>query len=187
MHTNHPKSVRRRLLLILYERYLKDPLDMLTPEDLLEDGTIRREDLLANAYYLSDRGLAEVMTGYAPPLFAAARITADGIDLVENTFEFNLRFPPSLDELEEATAGVPVLIESLLEQAEFSELDGEKRQCLLRDVLYLRDELSRPAVRWRAEVVEQVLAWIRAYFKDPESELPALAALEAAIRQARAS
>ena len=42
----HPKSIRRRMLIILYERYQKDPLDMLGPEDLLEDGTLAREDLM---------------------------------------------------------------------------------------------------------------------------------------------
>jgi len=174
MNRKHPKTVRRRLLTILYERYLQDPLEMLSPEDLLADGTVERADLVANMHYLHDRHLVELMIGYAPPMFAAARITADGIDLVENRFEFNLRFPPAPDEQEEAFAALPYLLERLLEEADFSPLDGEARRCLLRDVQFLRDEISRPASRWRREVIEQVLAWIAGNFEAPESVLPSL-------------
>ena len=97
MAVNHPKGVRRRLLLTLYERYLKNPLEMLGPEDFLSDG-FGREELLANIHYLSDSKLVELMMGYSPPWFAATRITAAGIDLVENRFDFDLRFPPAPNE-----------------------------------------------------------------------------------------
>lgn len=170
---------------ILYDRYNLDPLEMLAPEDVLEDGTVRRDDLLANIHYLADRGLVELMIGYNPPMFAAARITADGIDLVEDRFEFNLRFPPVLGELEEATARVPLLMERLVSEADFSALDGEKRKALLRDVQYLRDELSRPAERWRIDVVETVCSWIEDYFDGTGETLPSLPDLRDAIRYRR--
>ncbi len=170
---------------ILYDRYLVDPLEMLTPEDLLEDETVLRKDLVANIHYLADRGLVELMVGYNPPLFAAARITADGIDLVEDRFEFNLRFPPTLSELEEAMAHVPILMERLVAEADFSSLDGEKRKCLLRDVQYLRDELARPAERWREDVVEAVCAWIEGHFYGTQEALPSLPELRDAIRNRR--
>ncbi|MFA6239626.1 MAG: hypothetical protein WC655_01780 [Candidatus Hydrogenedentales bacterium] len=176
-----PKSVRRRLLTILYEHYLKDPLEMLTPEDVLEDGTIPREDLLANIHYLGDKAFVELMIGYNPPWFAAARITANGIDLVENRYEFNLRFPPQPDELESALADVPVLMEQLLQEAEFAPLDGDERKCLLRDILFLRDEVSRPETRWRTRVIETVLKWAEAYFEEPAEHLPSLEPLRQAI------
>ena len=175
MASRNPKSVRRRLLTILYEHYLRDPLDMLAPEDLLADGSILREDLVANTYYLSDRGFVELMIGYSPPMFAAVRITANGIDLVENRFEFNLRFPPEPDELEEALADLPLLVERLVEEADFSPLDGEARKCLLRDVQYLRDELTRPVHRWRREVIATLLDWIGAQVENPDDVLPSLA------------
>lgn len=185
MQVTNPKSVRRRILTILYEHYLADPLEMLAPEDVLEDGTILREDLLANIHYLGDRGLVELMIGYNPPMFAAARITADGMDLVENRFEFNLRFPPELDELEETMAGVPLLMERLVAEADFSSVDGEKRKCLLRDIQYLRDELARPAERWRRNVIETVCSWIDDYFANRDEVLPSLSELREAIRTGR--
>ena len=179
----HPKSVRRRVLMVLYERYQKDPLDMLGPEDLLEDGTLAREDLMPNMYYLNDRGLVEVMMGYNPGMFAAARITVKGIDVVENEYQFNLVFPEAPGALEAAMADVPVLMERLVEEADFSALDGEERRCLLRDVQYLRDEVARPANRWRAHVIGTVLDWIAGFFDDPDEVLPSLAKLRRLLEQ----
>lgn len=177
----HAKSVRRRLLAALYDRYFLDPMDMLSPEDLMDDSAISRDELLPNIHYLSDRDLVELMIGYNPPLFAAARITAKGIDLVENHFEFNLFFPNEPGAHEEDLADVPLLIERLVEEADFCSLDGERRKCLLRDVQYLRDELARPATRWRYEVIHAVLYWMGQWFDDPEQELPSLGKLRACL------
>jgi hypothetical protein len=175
MEPMNPKTVRRRILTLLYERYLHDPLEMLIPEDFLSDGRLRRADLVSNMHYLCDRKLVEMMLGYAPPLFSAARITADGIDLVENRFEFNLRFPPELDEREEAFSELPWMMERLAEEAEFTPLDGEERKRLLRDVQYLRDEFARPSHRWRRNVIAQVLDWICVPLSEPDEYLPSIA------------
>jgi len=130
-----------------------------------------------------------MMIGYNPPMFAAARITADGIDLVENRFEFNLRFPPTLGEREESVADLLWLAERLVEEGELSPLDGEARKALLRDVQYLRDEIARPAERWRLRVVQTVLEWI-AHSIDMEADananaevLPSLKALQKRIEE----
>lgn len=153
---------------------------MLTPEEILAYNSVKREDLMANMHYLKDRGLVELMMGYRPPLFAASRITADGIDLVENHYEFNLRFPPSLDELEKMSEKIPILVERLVEEADFTSIDGEKRRALLRDVQFLRDELTRPVQRWRKDVVRTVLSWIEEHPDDPE-ELPSVRELREAL------
>jgi hypothetical protein len=172
MTTPHPKSIRRRLLALLYEQYQKDPLNMLNPEDFLALEGIDRNNLVFNIHYLHDRQLVELMIGYSPPMFAAARITADGIDLIENQFQFDLRFPPMPNEMEEATAEIPTLIERLIEEAELAPLDGEARQCLLRDVQILRDEIARPAERWRQSVLTSVMSWIAAPFDEVGETLP---------------
>jgi hypothetical protein len=88
-------------------------------------------------------------------------------------------------ETEEAFAGVPLLVERLVQEADFSPLDGEERRCLLRDIQYLRDELSRPAQRWRSHVVETVLSWIESYFEEPGKDLPTLTELREAIQAKR--
>jgi hypothetical protein len=126
------------------------------------------------------------MMGYNPPLFAASRITADGIDLVENQVELNRRFPPVIGELEESVAELPVLMERLVDEADFSSLDGEQRKCLLRDIQYLRDELARPAERWRTDVIDTVLAWVENHFDgDASEDLPSLSALREAMAAKR--
>ncbi len=185
MNTRHPKSVRRQVLSLLYERYMQNPLEMLSPADMLEAGEFVREELLSNAHYLHDRGLVELLMGYNPPAFAAARITASGIDLVENRFEFDLRFPPSMEELEAAGAEIPALLESLAQEAEYAALDGEQRQALIRDVQFLREEVARPAARWRMPVIHAFLDWIRGHFADAaepvEESLPSLELLRQAI------
>lgn len=175
MHTIHPKAVRRRILEILYERYLGDPLEMLSPEDFLEDPLIERNTLIPNIHYLSDRKLVELMIGYNPPLFAAARLRAEGIDIVENRFEFDWRFPPATDGAEGECWELPTLIERLVEEGDFAPLDGEERKALLRDIQFLRDEASRPVHRWRRHVIEQVLDWIEAPFKgEHDHHLPSV-------------
>ena len=183
MGAKNPKSVRRRIMLTLYDRYFKDPLDMLSPEDLMEGGAIVREDLVPNAYYLSDRGLVELMIGYNPPLFAAVRITADGIDLVENHYAFNMRFPMDLEEAVETLNELPLLVERLVEEADLSALDGEARASLIRDVQYLRDEFARPIRRWRREVIDTVMEWIARPFDNADEALPSLAKIRALLEE----
>jgi hypothetical protein len=179
----HPKTVRRRILEVLYGTYMRDPLEMPGPEAFTAQG-ITRQELIANIHYLADRNFVELMMGYAPPLFASARIRPDGIDLVENRYEFNRLFPPAPGELEAVLAGVPRLLEELMVQAELSPLDGDARQALLRDVDFLRAEVARPAHRWRHDVIETILGWVAANFDKPEDILPALPGLRAAITQA---
>lgn len=167
----------------MYEHYQTDPLELLSPSQIQEEAALEREELQPNIFYLYDRGLVELMTSYLPPMFSGARITAEGIDLVENFFEFNRRFPPEMGEYEDRLAEVPILVERLVEEADYSPLDGEKRRSLLRDVQYLRDELSRPVERWRSEVISTVLDWIEGYFRDTGETLESLPQLRRVLAQ----
>jgi len=182
--SRHVKSVRREILQYLYKRYQRDPLTMSSPSDFFESTSVTKQELVQNIHYLHDSGLVELMMGYHPTLFAAARIKAAGIDLVENHLEFNLRFPPEPEANEQELADLARLVESLYQEAEISPLDAEQRRCLLRDAQYLREELARPAGRWRPDVVKTVLEWIADYFDDLGEHLPSLSALEQAIDRA---
>jgi len=184
MPTHPAKSVRRVLLSTLYQAYFEDPLIVLSPDDFLAHEEVDRDGLIGNMHYLFDRGLVELKMGYQPPLFASARITADGIDLVENEFEFELRFPAKLNEAELTVVSVPYILERLVEEADLSPLDGEARRALLRDVQYLRDEIARPANRWRADVIGKMITWVDAYAREAGEGLASLETLRAALIQA---
>ena len=177
----HPKSIRRLILFLLYEAYRRDPLQMLGPEAFLERG-LSREELAFNIHYLTDSLLVELMRGYNPPLFSAARITAAGIDVVEDEYEFNRRFPAAPEGPEAAFGALPQLIERLLAEAELTHLDPAPRQALLGDINILRTEVARPASEWRTQVLLDVLQWIR--LATPREEpLQALEEIEVLVRK----
>lgn len=183
MMIEHPKTVRRRLLTLLYERFLQFPAEMFTADDIMTAGAFNRDEMVVNMFYLADSGLVEMITSYRPNWFEAARIRPAGVDLVENRFVFDQRFPPALPDDEAEAAALTYYMERLAEQAEYAGLDGEVRHALLRDVQYLREELARPRRRWRREVIDAVLAWIAAAAERDPGCLPALEPLREALRE----
>ena len=183
MGSRNPKDIRRQILLTLYDRYFEAPLEMLDPEDLMGSGEIAHEDLVPNAHYLRDRGLVELMIGYNTTSFAAIRITADGIDLVENHYAFNTRFPADMADVSETLNELPLLVERLIEEVDLSPLEGEVRAALLRDVQYLRDEFSRPVHRWRRSVIDTVMGWIAEPFDNVDEALPSLTKIKTLLQQ----
>lgn len=182
MMIEHPKTVRRRMLTLLYERFLQYPAEMFAADDLMTIGEFAREDMVVNMFYLADSGLVEMITSYRPNWFEAARILPAGIDLVENRFVFDQRFPPALPEEEAEASALLFHMERLAEQAEYAGVDGEIRHALLRDVRFLREELARPRRRWRREVIESALRWIAAAVETDPDALPALPLLREALQ-----
>lgn len=157
---------------------------MLTPKEIMDDGTIAREDLPSNAFYLDERGYIELMVGYEPPLFAAARISPDGIELVEDEERFNELFPAESDGVDEDSEAVMGAMMTLAKEAEDSGLVGIHRDWLLRDVTSLRDELRRPVSSWRGGVLREVLKWIEDYFEgDVDLRLPSMEKLKALLNE----
>lgn len=182
MPTANHKATRRAILELLYHAYLDDPLRMVEPEAFPPEVQSPEAALVPNMHYLSDRGLVEMMMGYCPPLFSAVRITPQGIDLVENRFEFDRQFPGRAGAEAEPLQAIPMLLERLVEEADFVPVDGLARRQILGDVLYLRDELSRPVDRWRLPLVWAVMDAAEAAAGD--SILAALGALREAVARA---
>jgi len=180
---NH-KATRRAILKLLYHAYLDDPLRMVEPEVFFEKTAVDRATIVPNMHYLSDRGLVEMMMGYTPPLFSAVRITPKGIDLVENRFELDRQFPGAPGADEAPIQAIPLLLERLIEEADFVPVDGVARRQLLGDVLYLREELSQPIDRWRLPLVHAVMDAID--ITAGANALDALASLRSAIAETRA-
>ena len=68
MGSQHPKVVRRHVLLLLYEHFHRDPNAVVSPEDFREELGYETEPLSSNAYYLHERGLVELMFGFGNAL-----------------------------------------------------------------------------------------------------------------------
>lgn len=177
MNDEHPKSVRGRLLRFLYDRYMTDPLEMLSPDDFITEGGFTRQQLIINIHYLADSGYIELMMGYQPPLFSGSRILPAGIDLVENEVVFRRRFPMITDTHATDLAAVHALMERLIEEVEIAALDGHTRKAAIRDIYYLREEFAQPASHWRPEVISSIIDWVQEAPCDVAEELPSLSKL----------
>lgn len=180
MHT--PKQVRARILATLYDTFQRDPLVMMTPSDIADGAQLKMDVLAANCHYLHDRNFIELMMGYNPPLFAAARIAPEGIDLYEDRKRFKRFFSEDPADHADVTAEVIPLILALGREAEKAPLTGLKREWLLADVSRLRDLLRRPQEAWDIDHIRNALQWLQGQAA-PDAPLPALAALEQALAQ----
>ncbi len=178
MHT--PKQVRARILGTLYDTFQRDPLIMMTPSDIADGAQLKMDVLAANCHYLHDRNFIELMMGYNPPLFAAARIAPEGIDLYEDRKRFKSLFSEDPADHADVTADVIPLILALGREAETAPLAGLKREWLLADVSRLRDLLRRPQDAWDADHLRNALQWLQGQ-ATPDAPLPSLAALEDAL------
>ena len=167
--------VRREILGILYESYLEDPLQMLTPTDITERGSVRIKELVSNAYYLHDLDLIELMVGYTPPLFAATRILPKGIELFEDREALDKIFPigPALP-----SGDITQLIRLMMklgQEADQTELVGTQKDWLIKDVNRLRTLLSVPEKEWNSEDILSTLHWLDGFFMEQENvPLPSL-------------
>ncbi len=184
MSRTNPKAARRNILIFLYEHFLLNPLQMLTPADFTDNGIVSITELIPNIHYLHERNYIELMQGYTPPLFAATRISNNGVDLYEDTVEFDRIFPP---EVTASTAGTSDLVMVLLALAAESEalgLSGKKHDWLLDDIDFLRRELVKPDVHWRSDFILKRLQWLEVFFADESIEaVPAFAVLQSILHE----
>jgi hypothetical protein len=180
MAVTNPKHARRRILTALYESYQRDPLVMMTPSDIADASALMIDELAPNCHYLHDRELIELMMGYNPPLFAAARIAPEGIDLYEDRSRFEQYFSAGTGRHDEDTASLIPLTMSLARQAEEAPIDGLRRDWLLRDVTRLRELMRGSEKDWDTESILNALQWLRG-FTGAGVELPALNDIDAIL------
>lgn len=173
MPVTDPKQARRIILTILYECYQRDPMFMMTPSDMADASALLLDDLAPNCHYLHERELIELIMGYNPPLFAAARIAPEGIDLYEDPPRFKRYFTQSSNRHAGDAAAVVPLVMSLAQEAEAAPLTGLRRDWLLRDVTGLRELLHGPEKQWDGEAIANAIGWLDG-FSQPGIVLPSL-------------
>jgi hypothetical protein len=87
-------EIRRRILQALYERYRSDPYGSTSLPDLRKALGGQDEEFTWNFAYLLDKGLIRKIDGFDNAgYYEHAKITVEGIDLIEKAGEFERVFP----------------------------------------------------------------------------------------------
>lgn len=97
----NPKDLRKKILNILYQ---KRGEDFVGPEVLSGVLSVSDADIDPEVRYLEEKGLLRIMGEYMGQRymnFAGIKITAHGVDLVENPDEFNKLFTIHVDTTKE--------------------------------------------------------------------------------------
>ena len=167
------RDVRRRILVHLYETNSADPLTVLSPKELESGAQIERDELMRNIFYLEERGYVECMKRYGSRLFAAARITPDGIDLVEDFGRIEALFGdrrdrPAMHVDGEISVDAADTFRRLHLVVYEQDIDTDQRNALLHDLRALEFEIGRPAHRRRLARITVLLEWIHEPMADIE-------------------
>ncbi|RKX71729.1 hypothetical protein DRP53_00655 [candidate division WOR-3 bacterium] len=86
------RELRRQILRLLYEKFQEHPYHRILAKEFCEIIGVPLQRLDYNMIYLEEKGYVELQKPREGDVFISARITAKGIDLVEDDFEFDLRF-----------------------------------------------------------------------------------------------
>lgn len=176
------RNIRRRILLTLYDTYQTHPHSMLSPREVMDAAEVTYDGLLQNIFYLEERGFVECLKGFGTTLFGAAKLTAEGVDIVEDLKTLNELFPVQgtapaapADELTE-------LFERVRIAALRAPLGQEDIDSLVEELEYVRASLSRTRTPERLTKIETFLGWISASFDGDESVLRNISRLTELIR-----
>jgi len=171
----------------LYETYSADPLAVVTPKEVETGARVTRDELTGNIFYLEERGFVECMKRYGSRLFAAARITPNGIDLVEDTRRLgalfgNSRQLPVAVVGDELSADVADMFRRLHLVVYELDIDTEQRNALLDDLRALEFEVGRTADRRRLAKIRSLLEWVHEPLAEVEPAVRELDLLRGLLR-----
>jgi len=149
----------------LYERYSADPHAVLSPKDVESRAEITRDELMANIFYLEERGYVKCMKRYGSHLFAAARITPEGIDLIEDPARLMALFGEIRERTTTVVEGkfdldVADTLRRLHVAVYEHAFDTDQRNAVLDDLRALKFEMERPAERRRLAKIRSLLEWL---------------------------
>lgn len=137
------QEIRRKILEILYERFKEHPYNRATPNEFKEMINIGLKDLHFNMIYLEEKGYVELQKPLEGSVFVGARLTAKGIDLVEDEYQMAVFFP-------EQTSGIAIpekVIEKfdiLIDDIDKSpELGPEQKELITEEIREIKLELSK--------------------------------------------
>jgi hypothetical protein len=134
--------IRRRILEMVFNTFREHPYNRITPKEFKEELGIGLKELYFNVAYLTEKGYLDLQTPLEGSFFVGARITAKGIDLVEDTLQFDIMFPSSEHIMtpENIMAELSVIQNSIALEADVSK---ETKELLVEGINDIIDELKQ--------------------------------------------
>lgn len=183
MSVTENRAVRRKILLALYEAYQTHPHLMLSPREVMDATGVTYDELPRNIFYLEERGLVECLKGFGTVLFGAAKLTARGVDVVEDDQALNELFPVNGATVLSPTDELSELFERIRIAARMAPLGQEEIETLTDELEYVRRSSSRTKTHERMTKIETVLGWIANGLDGNESVLRDMRRLLEIIRE----
>jgi hypothetical protein len=177
------KIIRRRILLALYETYQKHPHIMFSPKEMMDAADVTYDELRTNVFYLEERGFVECLKGFGTALFGAARLTAQGVDIVEDAAAFNELFPAAANSSVTPGDELSELFERISLEARMAPLGQDDIDSLTEEIEFVRRLASRKTAADRMDKIETLLGWIKASFDGNNAVLRDIDRLMELIRE----
>ena len=136
------REIRRKVLQMLYDECREHPYSRITPKEFQEGLHISIKELNFNMIYLESKGYVELQKLLEGSVFVGARITAQGIDLIEDEYEFDTVFPPA--HLEQNPAEVFSEIGLVIDQIKTNnDIDQQTQELLISRIEEISSELTK--------------------------------------------
>ena len=177
------RAVRRKILIALYEVYQIHPQAMLSPREVMDAADVTHDGLARNIFYLEEHGLVECLKRFGTRPFGAAKLTAKGVDIVEDENKLNELVPINGDATEGPTDELAELFERIRTDARNAPLGQEDIDSLIDELEFVQKSLARAQTDERAEKIQTVLGWITDSFDGNESVLRDIRRLEEIVRE----
>ncbi|HIE05231.1 MAG TPA: hypothetical protein EYP58_00355 [bacterium (Candidatus Stahlbacteria)] len=134
------RELRREILRLLFEKFQEHPYHRILANEFCKIIGIPLSRLDYNMIYLEEKGYVELQKPREGDVFISARITARGIDLIEDDFEFDLRLKKAETKEEEDDA--LSALDQLKRDVEKSKPRSLSKDDLLAELEELRIELQ---------------------------------------------
>jgi len=136
-------EIRRKILQILYESFTEHPYNRITPKEFKEMLRIGLRELHFNIIYLEEKDYVELSKPLEGSVFAGARITPKGIDLVEDECEINVLFPVQ-SSASPISNDILERFDSLLQETgEITDLSNDSKELVIEELKRIQTELKK--------------------------------------------
>ena len=177
------RVIRRKILLALYEVYQSHPQAMLSPREVMDAADVTHDGLARNIFYLEEHGLVECLKRFGTRPFGAAKLTAKGVDIVEDENKLNELVPINGDAAAGPTDELAELFERIRTDARNAPLGREDIDSLIDELEFVQKLLTRAHTDERAEKIQTILGWICDSFDGNESVLRDIRRLAEILRE----